>query len=355
MKKIVSIVGARPQFIKCKPLSKELRKYFTEIILHTGQHYDEKMSKIFFEQLGIPEPDYNLGVGSGLQGEQTGKMLIKIEKVLIKEKPDLVIIYGDTNSTMAGALAASKLNIRIAHIEAGLRSFKRDMPEEINRIVSDHLSDFLFVPSKEGMKNLKNEGLIKKAFLVGDIMYDAVLQNIEIALKKSKIIETLNLKPEGYYLCTIHRASNTDNKENLKNILEALSVLDKKVIFPIHPRTEKFIRKYGLKYNKENIIIIEPVGYLDMLILTRNCFKVLTDSGGLQKEAFYLGKEVVVLREESEWKELVDNNVSFLAGVDKDKIVKYAKKTPSNFKKFFPYGKGDTAIKIVKILKNILK
>lgn len=357
MKKIISIVGARPQFIKCKPLSKELRKYFNEIILHTGQHYDDNMSKIFFEQLQIPAPNYNLGIGSGLQGEQTGKMLIGIEKVLIKEKPDLVIVYGDTNSTLAGALAAAKLNIKLAHIEAGLRSFNRSMPEEHNRIVADHLSDFLFVPSREGMKNLKREGLIKKAFLVGDIMYDAVLQNIEIASKKSQILSSLKLFPNEYYLCTIHRASNTDKRENLKNILEALSELDKKVIFPIHPRTKKFIKKYNLKYNKNIVNIIEPVGYLDMLVLTKNCFKVLTDSGGLQKEAFYLGKEVVVLREESEWKELVEMGVSFLAGVDKNKIIKYAKKPVvlNKIKKSFPYGRGDTAKKILEILRNVLK
>jgi len=354
-KKIISVVGARPQFIKCKPLSDKLRRYFKEIILHTGQHYDDNMSKIFFEQMKIPKPDYNLGVGSGLQGEQTGKMLIGIEKVLIKEGADLVIVYGDTNSTLAGALAASKLNIPVAHIEAGLRSFNKNMPEEQNRIVTDHLSDLLFVPSEQGMKNLRAEGLLEKSFFVGDIMYDSVIINYGIAKRSSKIIKDMRLKENEYYLCTIHRASNTDNKENLKKLLESLSELDKKVIFPIHPRTEKFIKLYNLKYDKDKICIIKPVGYLDMLMLVKNSYKVLTDSGGLQKESFYLGKEVVVLRDETEWVELVKIGVSYLAGVNKEKIVKFSIKRPKKIDKIYLYGKGDTAIKIVEILRNYLK
>ncbi len=353
-KKIVSIIGARPQFIKCAPLSRELRKYYKEIIIHTGQHYEKNMSELFFNELKIPVPDYNLGIGSGRHGEQTGKMIINIENVLIKEKPHLVLLYGDTNSTIAGALAAVKLHIPIAHIEAGLRSFNKKMPEEHNRIVTDHLSDYLFVPSKTGMKNLKKEGLAKKAYLVGDIMYDALLCNIDIAERKSKILGKLNLIRENYYLATIHRPSNTDNKNNLSNILKALANLDNKVVFPIHPRTKKFIKKYKLKYNKKNVVIIDAVGYLDILILAKYAKKILTDSGGLQKEAFYLKKNVIVLREESEWEELVKSRMSKLAGSDKGKIIKYTLEKPYYKKYFFPYGRGDSAQKIIKILKSKL-
>lgn len=353
-KKIVSIIGARPQFIKCAPLSRELRKYYKEIIIHTGQHYEKNMSELFFNELKIPKPDYNLSIGSGKHGEQTGKMLINIENVLIKEKPHLVLLYGDTNSTIAGALAAVKLHIPIAHIEAGLRSFNKKMPEEHNRIVTDHLSDYLFVPSKTGMKHLKKEGLAKKAYLVGDIMYDALLCNIDIAERKSKILGKLNLIRENYYLVTIHRPSNTDNKNNLSNILKALANLDNKVVFPIHPRTKKFIKKYKLNYNKKNVVIIDAVGYLDILILAKYAKKVLTDSGGLQKEAFYLKKNVIVLREESEWEELIKSNMSKLAGSDKGKIIKYTLEKPCYKKNFYPYGRGDTAQKIIKILKSKL-
>lgn len=351
LRKIISVVGARPQFIKYAPLSKELRKYYKEILLHTGQHYDKNMSQLFFDELKIPEPDYNLDIGSGSHGEQTGKMLINIEKVLIKENPDLVIVYGDTNSTVAGALSAVKLHIPVAHIEAGLRSFNKNMPEEHNRIITDHLSDLLFVPSKTGMDNLKIEGLSQKSYLVGDIMYDALLCNIMIAEKKSKILKKLDLIADNYYLCTVHRPSNTDDKNNLKNILQAISELDLTTILPIHPRTKKCINKYRLNYNKEKIIIIDPVGYLDVLMLTKYAKKILTDSGGLQKEAFYLKKEVIVLREESEWKELVENNTSKLAGANKEKIINYTLEKGKPKWNFFPYGKGNAAQKIINILR----
>ncbi len=268
-KKIISIIGARPQFIKAAPLTRKLRKEFKEMLIHTGQHYDKNMSELFFNELKIPEPEYNLGVRSNTHARQTGRMLMKIESLLMYEKPDIVLVYGDTNSTLAGALAAAKIHIPVAHVEAGLRSFNRRMPEEHNRIVSDHLSDLLFVPSKTGMENLKQEGLNKKSYLVGDIMYDALLENIKIAESKSIILTQLNLKKNNYYLATVHRPSNTDNKYNLDNILKALSELDMNVVFPIHPRTKKFIYSHNLKWNKKKINIIEALGYLDILILTK--------------------------------------------------------------------------------------
>ena len=252
--KIVSIVGARPQFIKCNPVSKELRKDHQEILVHTGQHYDYEMSKLFFEEMGIPKPDYNLDVGSGPQGKQTGEMLIKIEKVLLEEKPDFVLVYGDTNSTLAGALAATKLHIKVGHVEAGLRSFDTSMPEEINRVLTDHASSVLFAPTQTAVENLQNEGITNGVYRTGDVMYDALLHNITIA-ETSAILETLEVKPKKYFLATIHRQSNTDNVKNLSHILEAFSHVEEKVIFPVHPRTQKFIKTYGLEEKPDFVLV----------------------------------------------------------------------------------------------------
>ncbi|MDD3978456.1 MAG: UDP-N-acetylglucosamine 2-epimerase (non-hydrolyzing), partial [Methanomicrobium sp.] len=276
--KIVSIVGARPQFIKCAPVSRELRKEHNEILVHTGQHYDANMSDVFFEQLNIPTPDYNLNIGSGSHGEQTGKMLIEIEKVLLKEQPDMVLVYGDTNSTLAGALAASKLNIPVAHVEAGLRSFDRIMPEEINRVMTDHISDLLFCPTQTAIDNLAKEGITndvsinRGVYLTGDVIVDAIFNNKEIAEQSSNILKELNLNNCSYYIATVHRPANTDSKENLISIIEAFSEIinseKSKIIFPVHPRTVKCLKEYGLYENlSENLVILEPLPYLDMLLL----------------------------------------------------------------------------------------
>ena len=321
--KIISMVGARPQFIKLSALSKELRKKHQEIILHTGQHYDDELSRVFFSELSIPEPDYNLGIGSAEHGEQTGRMLKGIEEVLLFETPDLVIVYGDTNSTLAGALAAAKQNIPVAHVEAGLRSFKRSMPEEINRVLTDQVSSLLFCPTKTSVQNLRKEGITKGVHLVGDVMYDSLSQHIKRAEKKSKITKKLNLSKKEFYLITIHRAENTDIKENLKKIAEILAGLDKKTVFPLHPRTKKSLSEFNLLDNlksKGHLLLIDAVSYLDMLVLEKNARCVLTDSGGVQKEAFFLKTPCLTLREETEWVETVESGWNRLCGLDDRKM-----------------------------------
>ncbi len=349
--KIISIVGARPQFIKCGPVSKELRKNHQEILVHTGQHYDDEMSKLFFDELHIPKPDYNLGVGSGLHAEQTGKMLIKIEKILLDQKPDFMLIYGDTNSTVAGALAAAKLHIPIGHVEAGLRSFDRSMPEEINRIVSDHVSDILFAPTDTAVKNLRDEGVAKGVYNIGDVMYDALLEKISIAERKSAIFSKLNIKAKEYILVTIHRPSNTDEKKNLSDILSAFSKIDKTIVFPIHPRTMKFIKKYDLTDKiSENVIITKPLGYLDFILLEKNASKILTDSGGIQKEAYLLKIPCITLRESTEWIETVRDGWNVLVGENEQKIINAVNTFLPNKKQNNYFGDGTASKKIKDIL-----
>ncbi|MBE7473074.1 MAG: UDP-N-acetylglucosamine 2-epimerase (non-hydrolyzing) [Anaerolineae bacterium] len=323
--KIVTIVGARPQFIKSAPVSKMLRQTgYQEILVHTGQHYDYKMSQVFFEELGIPEPDANLEIGSGPHGWQTGQMLIRLEEILRAEKPDWVLVYGDTNSTLAGAVAACKLQLPIAHVEAGLRSFNREMPEEHNRVLTDHCADLLFCPTQTAIDNLAKEGITAGVHWVGDTMYDAVLQFTEVANQRSTILSDLKLASKGYLLATIHRPYNTDIPENLVNILTAFKEINEPIVFPVHPRTRKKIAELDCRLNVEglmlNVKLIEPVGYLDMLVLEQNARLILTDSGGMQKEAFFFGVPCVTLRPETEWVETVEAGWNVVVGANKARI-----------------------------------
>lgn len=327
--KIVTIVGARPQFIKAAPVSRALREAgHIEFLVHTGQHYDGNMSAVFFQELEIPEPDVNLGVGSGPHGWQTDQMLMRIEEVLLTEKPDWVLVYGDTNSTLAGALAAAKLHVPVGHIEAGLRSFNREMPEEHNRVLTDHCSKLLFCPTRTAVDNLAKEGITRGAHLVGDTMYDSVLQFAEIARQRSTILEDLGLEPKGYLLATLHRPSNTDIPENLRNILTAFFEIGKPLVFPAHPRTRRKIAELDGAFQAEpemyNVRMIEPVGYLDMLVLEENAQLILTDSGGMQKESYFLETPCITLRNETEWLELLELGVNVLAGARKENIVREA-------------------------------
>ena len=320
--KIVTIVGARPQFVKCGAVSREIRKDHTEILVHTGQHYDPEMSDVFFDELQLPKPDYNLGIGSGPHGKQTSLILAGIEEVLQKEEPALVMVYGDTNSTLAGALAAVKLHIPVAHVEAGLRSFDRAMPEEINRIVTDHVSDILFCPTGNAANLLAKEGITKGVHLVGDVMADVLEFNKSLAAKNSRIIESLALEPGNYCVATIHRPSNTDNRDALSAIIRAFGQAKIPVVFPAHPRTRKYLGEYGLLDRMpKNIRLTEPLGYLDMIHLMGNAKKILTDSGGVQKEAYMLGVPCITLRDNTEWIETLHDGWNVLAGSDEKKIL----------------------------------
>jgi len=349
--KIISIVGARPQFIKCAPVSRVLRRECEEILVHTGQHYDPEMSDIFFKDLHIPEPDYHLEVGSGSHGKQTGAILERVEDVLTHELPDLVIVYGDTNSTLGGALAAAKLHIPVAHVEAGLRSYDRMMPEEINRVVSDHIASILLCPTQTSVDNLTKEGITKGVHMVGDVMVDALIHNTEIAKKKSNIIKRLGLKKHDYYVATVHRPSNTDDKKNLTAIIDAFRESGKIVVFPVHPRTKKYLHTYGLWESvSENIRFVDPLGYIDMLHLMSNAQKILTDSGGIQKEAYVMGVPCITLRENTEWIETLSGGWNVLVGADKRKILAAVVAEVQTNTDNTVFGKGDTAEKIVRII-----
>ncbi|WP_346880200.1 non-hydrolyzing UDP-N-acetylglucosamine 2-epimerase [Clostridium sp. UBA3061] len=347
--KIITVVGARPQFIKAAAVSNIIRQKYKEIIIHTGQHYDENMSEVFFKELNIPKPDYNLEVGSGNHGLQTGRMIIKLEEIYLKEKPDMVLVYGDTNSTFAGALAASKLLIPVAHVEAGLRSFNMAMPEEQNRILTDHIANKLFAPTETAINNLHNEGINKDVYNVGDVMYDAVLYFKKIAKEKSTIINDLNLKRNQYILTTIHRAENTNDINRLKNIIEALNESKARIILPMHPRTKKYIDNYGLSIG-ENISVINPIGYLDMINLEMNAEKIVTDSGGVQKEAFFMKKPCITMRDQTEWIETVEKGWNIIVGTDKNKIIGGIKTFKPHGEQDNIFGDGNAATKILSIL-----
>jgi len=323
--RILSIVGARPQFIKAAPVSRALRRVAHEILLHTGQHYDHNLSAVFFEELHIPEPDYNLGIGSGPHGWQTGQMLIRIEEVLLEERPDWVLVYGDTNSTLAGALAAVKLHIPVAHVEAGLRSFNRSMPEEHNRVLTDHAADLLFCPTQTAVDHLAHEGIVQGVHLVGDVMYDAVLYNIVLAEERSDVLTRLGVEPGCDALVTAHRPRNTDDPARLRAIIAALEEIscDLPVVFPVHPRTRHALA--NLPPATHNLRLIEPVGYLDMLMLEKHDRLILTDSGGVQKEAYLFAVPCVTLREETEWVETVQAGWNVLVGADREAIVRAAR------------------------------
>jgi len=369
MIKIVTVIGARPQIIKAAALSRAIANFFagqiTEIIVHTGQHYDANMSQVFIDELGIPSPDYNLGVGSGSHGKQTARMIEGIEKILIDEKPHFLVLYGDTNSTLAGAIAAAKLHVPIAHIEAGLRSFNKSMPEEINRIMCDHASTLLFSPTPTGFNNLKHEGFRTDihppyssdhpgVFHCGDIMYDNSLYFADIADKKSTILESRNLEAGNYLLATIHRDNNTDIPERLNAIFSALNKLSREnnltVALPMHPRTSGLLQKnlrnklYDSVVNNPLIRIMPPVSFLDMIRLEKNAVMLVTDSGGVQKEAYYFDKPCVIVRPETEWTEIVSAGAGLIADADEERIIKsvthFLKFPPTDFPPVFGDGKA---------------
>jgi UDP-N-acetylglucosamine 2-epimerase len=352
-KVIASIVGARPQFIKAAPVSRALVGSFREVLIHTGQHYDYGMSDVFFEEMEMRPPDYNLGVGGGSHGEQTGRMLIEIEKVLDSVKPDYVLVYGDTNSTLAGALAAAKVQIPLAHVEAGLRSYNRAMPEEINRVLTDHISSLLFCPTDVAIENLAKEGITKGVHRVGDVMYDALLYDLAIARNRSTILKSLGLEKGKYALATVHRAANTDDLTRLGALLIAFSLLSSRVVFPVHPRTRKMIQDAGLTV-AGNVMMIEPVGHFDVLILQENASCILTDSGGMQKEAYLLGVRCITLREETEWVETVDAGWNKLAGVDASAIQKAIESWHPSGERPPLYGNGFAAREICQVLEREL-
>ena len=353
MKTIASIVGARPQFIKAAPVSRALTSHFNEVMIHTGQHYDYEMSDLFFKEIDMRQPDFNLGIGGGTHGAQTGMMLIELEKVISAVKPDCVLVYGDTNSTLAGALTAAKAGIPLAHVEAGLRSYNRAMPEEVNRVLTDHVSSWLFCPTDAAIKNLQKEGITKGVHQIGDVIYDALLRNLEIARAKSQILERMSLKKGEYALATVHRAGNTDDRTNMQSILDALGSLPTRVIFPVHPRTRKRIEEWKFAIN-ENVSLIEPLGPLDILQLQENADCILTDSGGMQKEAYLLGARCITLRDETEWVETVSAGWNSLAGVDAKRIrALYGTWKPARERPLL-YGDGHAAEKIAQILRDEL-
>jgi UDP-N-acetylglucosamine 2-epimerase len=353
--KVVLVVGARPQFIKAAPLHRALCQAGSQsYLLHTGQHYDHGMSEIFFRELELPEADVNLDVRSGSHAQQTGAMLVGIESILLYEKPDWTLVFGDTNSTLAGALAAVKVHLPVAHVEAGLRSFNRLMPEEHNRVLTDHCSNLLFCPTQTGVDNLAREGITHGVHLVGDPMYDAVLMFADLARSKSHILEDLRLQPKAYLLATIHRAYNTDDAQALRSIFSAFAQISEKIVLPLHPRTRHALAEIVLEA-PANVLVIEPVGYLDMLMLEQNARLVITDSGGMQKEAYFFGVPCVTLRPETEWVETVQAGWNVVVGTDPQHILAAVQShtVPDDAKPVDAFGDGQAAQKIVAVLQGL--
>lgn len=366
--KIITVLGARPQFIKAALVSRELRKNHNEIIIHTGQHYNHELSDIFFDEMNIPQPDYNLGIGSDTHARQTGQMMIELEALFLKEKPGVVLVYGDTNSTLAAALAAVKLHIPVAHVEAGPRMNDKTIPEEVNRVITDHISSILFAPTPTCQDNLYGEGLTRGVYLTGDVMLDCFLHFSKEAEERTRILDDLGIEQNNYLLATVHRASNTDTKENLQEICKAFIELAKeiKLVFPVHPRTEKYLRQYELYQvlkDTPNIHIIKPVGYLEMLVLTKNAKKILTDSGGLQKEAYFSKVPCITLDTVSAWPETVEDGWNMVVGADgegtedtdhqqlhREKIIQAARSFKPNKKQQYIFGIGKAAEMICNLL-----
>lgn len=360
------VFGTRPEIIKLAPVVRAFIERGVEpLLIHTGQHYDYEMSRVFLEELELPPIDHHLEVGSGTQAEQTGKAMIKIERVLMEEKPDVTLVQGDTNTVLAGALASVKLKIPVAHVEAGLRSFDRTMPEEINRILADHASEVLFPPTEEARKNLEREGITENVYVVGNTIVDAVLQNAEVAEKKSGILERLGLEPKEYVLITAHRAENTDSRENLTRLVEMLEALQMRAVYPMHPRTRKRLEEFGLwerVSSIENLTVTKPLGYLDFLKLEKNAFAIMTDSGGIQEEAIILGVPCLTLRYNTERPETVEAGGNVLVGLEKERALGYLQRLLED-REFYrkmaeapnPFGDGKAGERIAGILLELYK
>ncbi len=352
-KRVLSVVGARPQFIKAFPVSKALSGVHEEVVVHTGQHYDTMLSGVFFEELDIPEPAYNLGVGSGSHADQTGRMMIELDRVMDAESPDVVLVYGDTNSTLAGALVAAKRSASLVHIEAGLRSGNRAMPEEHNRIATDHLADVLIAPTERAVETLRTEGVDGEVHETGDVMYDALLYVRKRANEISTLRSDLGIDSTEYVLATIHRAANTDDRDRLGGIVDGLSSVDMPVVVPIHPRTERALHEYGLfETANEQLTIIDPVGYLDFVHLLDGAGLVATDSGGVQREAFYLDTPCVTMRDETEWIQTIDCGWNTLVGADGSRISRALARIDSPATKPQLYGNGQAAPRVAEVIAN---
>jgi UDP-GlcNAc3NAcA epimerase len=350
--KVLSIVGARPQFIKAAPVCRAIRQRHEEVLVHSGQHYDRAMSDVFFEELGIPRPDFHLDVGSGSHGHQTAEMLIAIEALIVDQRPDVVLVYGDTNTTLAGALAAAKLDVPVAHVEAGLRSFNREMPEEINRVVADHVSSLLLCPTLAAVENLRAEGITSGVELVGDVMLDAARHHAE-RLSPGTVLASFDLEPQGYYLATVHRAGNSDDPARMGAIVRAFSRLDRPVLWPVHPRTAKNLEAFGLDEivaSAPGILRVDPMPYGETIAALRGAAALLTDSGGMQKEAYFFGVPCVTLRDETEWVETVDLGWNVLAGADEERILAAVAPRPMPRERPDVYGDGHAAGAVVRAL-----